>query len=354
MAYVDTTTRRTAVSGTLPLVDLRSDTVTRPTPAMRRAMAEAEVGDDVYGEDPTVNRLQELAAARVGKEAALFLSAATQANLAAILSHCGRGDEALFGESYHVFRHEAGGSAVLGGVAHYPLPVDRKGAVAAADVLAAIKADDPHYAKTRLLCLENTVSGRVLSLEAMRAPAEAAHRHGLVVHLDGSRLFNASVALGLDARTLAAPADSVTLCLSKGLGAPAGAVLCGPRDFINRAHRARKMLGGGMRQIGILAAAGLHALEHHVDRLADDHRRAKQLAAGLAEIDALELDDRGVETNMVFVRPRSADAGALTQRLEERGIRITAPKPWARLVTHLDIDDDGIERTVAAFRACLN
>ncbi|HKY95977.1 MAG TPA: low-specificity L-threonine aldolase [Kiloniellales bacterium] len=354
MAYVDTTTRRTAGSKNLPLVDLRSDTVTRPTPAMRRAIAEAEVGDDVYGEDPTVNRLQEVAAARVGKEAALFLAAATQANLAAILSHCGRGEEAIFGESYHVFRHEAGGSAVLGGVAHFPLPVDRKGAVAAADVLAAIKADDPHYPISRLLSLENTVSGRVLSLDAIRKPAEAAHSRGLVVHLDGARFFNACVALGVDAKTLAAPVDSVTLCLSKGLGAPAGALLCGPKDFIYRAHRARKMLGGGMRQAGILAAAGLHALEHHVDRLAEDHRRAKELAAGLAEIDALELDDRGVDSNMVFVRPRRADPKALTQRLEERGIRIAAPHPWTRLVTHLDIDDAGIERTVAAFRACLN
>lgn len=354
MAYVDTTTRRSAATGSLPLVDLRSDTVTRPTPAMRRAMAEADVGDDVYGEDPTVNRLQDVAARLVGKEAALFLSTATQSNLAAVLSHCGRGDEVLVGEGYHVYRHEQAGSAVLGGVAPYVLPLDRRGAVAAADVLAAIKPDDPHFPRTRLLSLENTVAGRVLSLAQLQAPAEAARSRGLAVHLDGARLFNAGVALGVSPQAVAAPADTVTLCLSKGLGAPAGALLCGPRDVLKRALRARKILGGAMRQVGILAAAGLHALEHHVERLADDHRRAKRLAEGLATIDALELDDRGVETNMVFVRPRSADAAALTQRLEERGIRITQPKPWTRLVTHLDIDDDGIERTVAAFRACLN
>ena len=354
MAYVETTTRRAARNGSLPLVDLRSDTVTRPTAAMRRAMTEAEVGDDVYGEDPTVNRLQEVAAALTGKEAALFLATATQSNLAAILSHCGRGDEALFGNVYHVFRHEQGGSAVLGGVAHCPLPVDRKGAVSAADVLAAIKPDDPHYPRSRLLSLENTVGGRVLPLDAMRAPADAAKSSGLAVHLDGARFFNACVALGIDGRTLAAPVDSVTLCLSKGLGAPAGAVLCGSKDLIKRALRARKVLGGAMRQVGILAAAGLYAFEHHIGRLAEDHRRAQVLAKGLAEIDALELDDRGVETNMVFVRPRSADAKALTHRLEERGVRITTPGPWTRLVTHLDIDDDGIERTIAAFRASLN
>jgi len=351
VAYVDTTTRRAGGSSNLPLVDLRSDTVTRPTPAMRRAMAEAEVGDDVYGEDPTVNRLQETAAALTGKEAALFLSTATQSNLAAVLSHCGRGDEAIFGESYHVFRHEAGGSAVLGGVAHFPLPVDRKGAVAAADVLAAVKADDPHYPVTRLLSLENTVAGRVLSVEQIAAPAAAAKSRGLSVHLDGARFFNACVALGIDAKALAAPVDSVTLCLSKGLGTPAGALLCGSRDFIRRALRARKILGGAMRQVGILAAAGLHALEHHVERLAEDHRRAKALASGLAGIDGLELDERGVDSNMVFVRPRGGDASALTASLEERGIRIAEPRPWTRLVTHLDIDDDAIERTVAAFRS---
>ena len=353
MTYVDTTTRRSAAGRNLPLVDLRSDTVTRPTPAMRRAMAEAEVGDDVYGEDPTVNRLQQVAAARLGKEAALFFPAATQSNLAALLSHCGRGEEALFGEGYHVFRHEQAGSAVLGGVAHFPLPTDRRGAVAAADVLAAIKPDDPHYPRTRLLSLENTVSGRVLTVEQLRAPAEAAHKHGLSVHLDGSRLFNAAVALGVEAKVLAAPVDSVTLCLSKGLGAPAGALLCGSRDFIGRALRNRKILGGAMRQVGVLAAAGLHALEHHVDRLAEDHRRARQLAEGLAGLDALELDARGVESNMVFVRPRRGDGSELTARLEERGIRIAAPKPWTRLVTHLDVDDDGIARTIAAFRAAL-
>jgi len=335
-----------------PVADLRSDTVTRPTAAMRDAIARAEVGDDVYGEDPTVNRLEAIAAERLGVDAAVFFPTATQANLAAILTHCGRGTEFVIGERYHIYRYEGGGSAVLGGVAPFPIPTDERGAVAPADVAAAVKPEDPHFPRTSLLCLENTVSGRALPVEAIRQPATRAHEYGLAVHLDGARLFNACVALGCSPATMAGPVDSVTLCLSKGLGTPAGALLCGTAAFVHEARRLRKMLGGSMRQAGILAAAGIHALENHVDRLSDDHRRAQALANGLSEIDALEVDVQAVQSNMLFVRPRRAEDGApLVRHLAGRGIRIAVPSPWSRLVTHLDIDDDAVTRTVDGFRA---
>ena len=330
------------------IVDLRSDTVTRPGTGMYQAIQEAPVGDDVYGEDETVNRLEALAAARLGKQAGLFLSSATQANLVAMLAHNARGEEILLGDEYHIFVSEAGGASALGGIVMQPLPTDDSGGLALEQVLAAIKEDDPHKPITRTLALENTVSGQVQDPAQHRALAGAVRPLGLRVHLDGARLMNAAVALGVNAAEIAEPFDSVMLCLSKGLGAPVGAVLCGPADFIARARRLRKQLGGGMRQAGVLAACGLYALEHNVERLADDHARAERLAEGLGEIAGLPVR---CATNMVFVEPRGDDCEPLAAHLRERGVEIGNQHPRLRLVTHLDVDDDGIERAIDAFRA---
>jgi threonine aldolase len=264
------------------VIDLRSDTVTRPTAAMRAAMAAAEVGDDVFGDDPTVNRLQAAMAERLGFEAGLFLPTATQSNLVALMTHCQRGDEYIAGQQAHCYKYEAGGGAVLGSIQPQPVEHADDGSLRLDHVAAAIKADDFHYARTRLLALENTIGGRAVPLTSMRALTDFAHGKGLATHLDGARLFNAATALGVPAAEVARGFDSVTVCLSKGLGCPAGAVLVGTRDFIERARRPRKMLGGGMRQAGILAAAGLHALDHHVARLADDHALATQAGRWLA------------------------------------------------------------------------
>ncbi|MDH5558823.1 MAG: low-specificity L-threonine aldolase [Alphaproteobacteria bacterium] len=331
------------------IVDLRSDTVTRPGEAMRRAMAAAEVGDDVYGEDATVTALEEKTAALLGKEAGLFVASGTQSNLLALLAHCQRGEEYIAGETYHSYAEEGGGASVLGGIAVHPLAIDARGAITPEQVESAIKPDDFHYPVTRLVCLENTVSGHVQSVENQQAIADVARRHGLSVHLDGARLMNAAVALGRPPAEVGACADSVSLCLSKGLGAPVGSVLSGSRDFIARARRSRKMLGGGMRQAGILAAAGLYALDHHVDRLAEDHANAKRLAEGLAACKGLAVDTP--ETNMVFIAPRAEDLEPLRAHLAERGIIIAAQRPKTRLVTHLDITSEDIERTIEAFRA---
>ena len=329
------------------IVDLRSDTVTRPGEAMRRAMAAADVGDDVYGEDATVNALEERAATLLGKEAGLFVASGTQGNLLAILAHCQRGEEYIAGETYHSYAEEGGGACVLGGVAVHPLAVDARGAITAEQVESAIKPDDFHYPVTRLVCLENTVSGHVQPQEQHRAIAAVARRHGLSVHLDGARLMNAAVALGRPAAEVADCADSVSLCLSKGLGAPVGSVLAGPKDFIARARRSRKMLGGGMRQAGILAAAGLYALDYHIDRLAEDHANAKRLAEGLAACKGLEVD--APETNMVFIAPREDDLEPLRAHLATGGIVIAAQRPKTRLVVHLDITPEDVERVIEAF-----
>ena len=330
------------------IVDLRSDTVTRPGAAMYEAMQAAAVGDDVYGEDPTVNRLETIAAQRLGKQAGLFLSSATQANLVAMLVHNARGDEVLLGDKYHIFVSEACGSSALGGVVLYPLATDANGGVSPEQVRAAIKDDDPHHPITRTLALENTVLGQVQQPEHHRALADAAREHGLKLHLDGARLMNAAVALGVDAAELAAPFDSVMLCLSKGLGAPVGALLCGSEAFIARARRQRKMLGGGMRQAGVIAACGIYALENNVERLAEDHARATRLAEGLGEIDGLPVRQA---TNMVFVEPRAEDIPPLSAHLRERGIEIGEQAPRIRLVTHLDIDDAGLDRAIDGFRS---
>ncbi len=330
------------------LVDLRSDTVTRPTAPMYQAMREARVGDDVYGEDETVNRLEATAAQLLGKQAGLFLSSATQANLAAMLAHNARGEEILLGDCYHIFVSEAGGTSALGGIIMHPLATDDAGGLSLEQVLGAIKEDDPHHPITRTLALENTVLGQVQDPKHHRLLADAVREQGLNVHLDGARIMNAAIALGVGAADVAAPFDSVMMCLSKGLGAPVGAVLCGSADFIQRARRLRKMLGGGMRQAGVLAACGLFALEHHVERMADDHERARKLAAGLAEIEGLPVRQA---TNMVFIEPATADLEPLAQHLRQHGVEIGQQSPRVRLVTHLDVDDAALDRAITAFHS---
>jgi threonine aldolase len=329
-------------------VDLRSDTVTRPSPGMRRAMMDAEVGDDVFGDDPTVNRLQSLLAEMLGFEAGLLMPSGTQSNLAALMTHCRRGDEVLLGQGAHTYRYEGGGAAVLGSIQPQPLENEADGSIALERIAAAIKPDDPHFARTRLLALENTIGGRVLPLPYQHAATTLAHERGLATHLDGARLFNAAIALGVAPREVAAGFDSVSVCLSKGLGAPVGSVLLGSREFIDRAVRPRKMLGGGLRQAGVLAAAGIHALEHHVARLADDHANAQRLADGLRSIEPLEVD--GPHTNMVFVAVPSERLPSLEPFLRSRGVLVLARSASVRLVTHLDVDAAGIERATAAFR----
>jgi threonine aldolase len=344
----------------MEFVDLRSDTVTRPTPAMREAMARAEVGDDVYGEDPTVNRLQEMAASMLGKEAGLFVASGTMGNLAAILAHCGRGDEVILGNKAHTFLFEAGGISALGGVHSCQLPNQPDGSLALEDIQAAIRPDDVHAPITRLICLENThnrCGGTYQDVAYTRAVADFAHERGLAVHLDGARLFNAAVAQGVAARELAAPIDSVTFCLSKGLCAPVGSVLCGSREFIRKAHRVRKLLGGGMRQAGVLAAAGIVALETMVERLGEDHDRARRLAQGLAAIPGLVLALGTPVTNMVFL---SLDVSVpfstreVVEKLRARGVLVgVSGSRQFRLVTHYWVDDAGVERAVEAFKSIL-
>ncbi len=339
----------------MPIVDLRSDTVTRPTAAMREAIARAEVGDDVFGDDPTVNALQERIAALLGKEAALFVPTGTQSNLCALMSHCQRGDEYLVGQMAHTYRWEAGGGAVLGSIQPQPIAHQADGTLSLADIEAAIKPDDPHFARTRLLCLENTLGGRLMPMDYLREATALARRHGLATHLDGARLFNAAVALGGDpranARAMAELFDSVSVCFSKGLGAPVGSALTGSKELITRAKRVRKMAGGTMRQAGVLAAAALHALDHHVDRLADDHARARRLAEGLRGLPGVSV--AAPQTNMVFVDLPRERAAAAVAALRERGVLATGLYQL-RLVTHLDVDDAGIDHAVAVLRDVLH
>lgn len=329
-------------------VNLRSDTVTRPSAAMRAAMAAAEVGDDVFGDDPTVNALQARTAALFGSEAGLFFPSGTQSNLAAIMAHCQRGDEYLVGQVAHTYRNEGGGAAVLGSVQPQPITNRPDGSMDLAEVEAAIKPDDPHYARTRLLALENTIGGKVLPQRWVTDALALAKRRGLATHLDGARIFNASVSLGRPVDDLCRGFDSVSVCLSKGLGAPVGSVLLGSRELIARANRARKMLGGGMRQAGIVAAAGLYALEHNVERLADDHANAARLGQLLGEIPQLAVDP--VQTNMVFVAIPADRCKALAAHLASNGVDASVA-PRTRLCTHLDVDKAGVERAAAAFRA---
>ena len=335
-------------------VDLRSDTVTRPTPAMRAAMMAAPLGDDVFGDDPSVNALQARIAELTGKEAALFMSSGTQSNLCGILAHCGRGDEYIVGQLAHTYRYEGGGAAVLGSVQPQPLSQDAQGRMALADIAAAIKPDDPHFARTRLLCLENTWNGHVMPDDYLRGATALAREHGLATHLDGARLFNAAVASAAPgqtawgrARAIADHFDSVSVCFSKGLGAPVGSALCGPAALIERARRIRKMVGGGWRQAGVLAAAALHALEHHVERLAEDHALAQRLAQGLAAVPGLSV--RSAETNIVFVDVAEGRGPALLAHLKDHGVLATG-LVGLRFVTHLDVDAAGIDHTIATVR----
>jgi threonine aldolase len=330
------------------IVDLRSDTVTRPGEGMYQAILDAAVGDDVYGEDETVIRLEVRTAQLLGMEAGLFLSSATQANLAAMLVHNARGEEILLGDQYHIFVAEAGGTSALGGIVMHPLLTDESYGLSLQQVLGAIKEDDPHCPITRTLALENTVSGRVQDPAQHRRLADAVREQGLKVHLDGARLMNAAVALNLPAADITAPFDSVMLCLSKGLGAPVGAMLCGTAGFIKSARRLRKMLGGGMRQAGVLAACGLYALDNNVARLADDHERARQLAEGIGSIAGLPVS---YFTNMVFIEPEDKDLEPLRVHLEEQRILIGEQNRPVRLVTHLDIDNAGIDRVISAIHS---
>ena len=340
-------------------IDLRSDTVTQPTQAMRAVMLAAPLGDDVFGDDPTVNALQSKIAALLGFEAALFVPTGTQSNLCAILSHCQRGDEYIVGQMQHAYRWEGGGGAVFGSVQPQPLSHQADGTLLLADIEAAIKPDDAHFARTRMLALENTWGGVVLPLEYVKQATALAKSRSLTRHLDGARLFNAAVAQAAangtdpyhEARQIAQCFDSVSVCFSKGLGAPVGSALCGSRDFIARAHRVRKMAGGGMRQAGVLAAAALYALDHNVARLADDHALAKRLADGLAGIDGLQVE--APQTNIVFVDLVDNGGGAkarsagLIPYLKSRGVLATGLYRL-RFVTHLDVDGAGIDRAIEA------
>lgn len=332
-------------------IDLRSDTVTRPSRAMREAMARAEVGDDVFGDDPTVNALQELAADALGTEAALFLPSGTQSNLCALLAHCQRGDEFLVGQTAHTYRYEGGGAAIVGGIQPQPIEFEVDGTLDLGKAARYIKPDDPHFARTRLLCLENTQAGKVLPLDYLRRAEAFAKGHALGLHLDGARIFNASVKLGVPVTDISQHFDSVSVCLSKGLGAPVGSVLCGPRDYIRTAHRWRKVVGGGMRQAGVLAAAGIIALTENVGRLAEDHDNASALAAGLTAIDGLNCDAAAVQTNMVFVESEPGLLRELTVWCRERGILLHESGGSLRLVTHLDISGADVDVVIAAFKS---
>jgi threonine aldolase len=341
------------------MIDLRSDTVTQPTPAMRAAMMTAPLGDDVFGDDPTVNALQEKLADMLGFEGALFMPTGTQSNFCGILAHCQRGDEYIVGQQAHTYRWEGGGAAVLGSVQPQPLDNAPDGSLPLAAIEAAIKPDDAHYARTRLLALENTIGGKLLPFEYVQSATALAKNHGLNTHLDGARLFNGAVAQAaangtsplVEARRIADQFDSVSVCFSKGLGAPAGSALCGSKDFLYRAHRIRKMAGGGMRQVGFLAGAAIHALDHHIDRLAEDHTRARRLAAAFDDIAGATVDP--VHSNIVFVDlsgPAKAKAEGFIDHLKAHGV-LALGLYRLRFVTHHDVTDADIDRAVAVIRA---
>lgn len=333
------------------LIDLRSDTVTQPSAEMRTAMAQADVGDDVYGDDPTVNALQAEAVRLSGKEEALFLPTGTQANLVALLSHCQRGEEYIVGQQAHNYKYEAGGAAVLGSIQPQPIEANPDGTLPLDKVAAAIKPDDIHFAKTRLLSLENTISGRVLPLEYLQQAWQFTREHKLALHIDGARIFNAAVALNVPLKTLAQYCDTFTICLSKGLGAPVGSLLCGSEEFIQRANRWRKMTGGGMRQAGILAAAGLYALEHNVERLKEDHDNAKWLEQQLRDI-GVDIAEPGAQTNVLYLRQSPELAAKLGPWMRERGVLISAG-PLTRILTHLNVSRQDLQKVVDLWREFL-
>jgi threonine aldolase len=334
-------------------IDLRSDTVTQPTEQMRKAMEIAEVGDDVYGEDPTINRLQEMSAARLGKEAGLFVPSGTMGNLAAILAHCARGEEVILGHLSHTYLYEAGGTAVLGGIPSYILQNQSDGTILMGDLVAAIHPEDVHQPMSRLFCIENThnrCGGSPLTVEYTRSLCDTAHEHGLLVHIDGARIFNAAAALGVSPSELCSPADSVTYCLSKGLGAPVGSVICGTSTFIRKAHRIRKQLGGGMRQAGILAAAGIVALEVMVDRLGEDHQRAKRFSDAIGKYPGIHLDYATPPSNMVFFQVAGVEPQDFVRLMAKKKIRIGSPRGSSfRVVFHYQIDDPALDHVLESF-----
>ena len=341
-------------------IDLRSDTVTRPTAAMRTAMAAAEVGDDVFGDDPTVTALQARLAQLLGKEAALFVPTGTQSNLCGLMAHCGRGDEYLVGQMAHTYRWEGGGAAVLGSIQPQPIAQQADGSIALADIEANIKPDDAHFARTRLLALENTWGGKVLPLAYIEEATALARRRGLATHLDGARLFNAAVEQAsrrgtgdarAEAQAIASHFDTVSVCFSKGLGTPVGSALVGSRELIARAHRVRKMLGGGMRQAGVLAAAALHALEHHIDRLAQDHANARRLAEGLQDLPGVKVEPP--QTNLIFIDLDPALATGAVERLRAAGVLCTGLYRL-RLATHLDVSTADIDAAIERFRTAIH
>ena len=338
----------------MPIIDLRSDTVTLPTPAMREAIFRAELGDDVFREDPTINRLERMAAERLGKEAALLVASGTMGNIVSVLTHCARGEEAILGDSSHIFLNEAGGMSALGGVFPHTVPNRPDGTMALEQMEAAIRADNIHFPKTRLICLESTHNrcyGAPLTPEYTDAVAALAKRHGLLLHLDGARIFNAAAALGVDVRELTRGCDSLNVCLSKGLAAPVGSVICGSRNFIARARRIRKMLGGGMRQAGIIAAAGIVALEEMVDRLTEDHANARRLAEGIAVIPGLATEPDRVKTNILYVDlvDRRFSDEEFMARLEKQGVRLSHPGPGRfRMLTHYGIGKADVDMALVA------
>ncbi len=329
-------------------IDLRSDTVTQPSAAMRAAMAEAPVGDDVYGDDPTVDRLQDFAADLFGFEAGMFAPSGTQTNLIALMTHCGRGDEYLVGQEAHTYKYEGGGAAVLGSIQPQPIANQPDGSIAVSDIAAYIKPDDMHFARSRLLALENTIGGRVLPQDYVKAATDFAHAKGLATHLDGARVCNAAVKNGIGLRAAVAGFDTVSVCLSKGLGAPVGSVLLGPKAFIEQGKRWRKMLGGGMRQAGVIAAAAHYALEHNVERLAEDHQNALDLSQGLGRIEGLSATTP--QTNIFYVEIPEAACAQLREALAAQGIRASIG-PHTRLVTHLDVSKADVDKVISVFKA---
>ncbi len=341
-------------------VDLRSDTVTQPTPEMREAMAEAEVGDDVYRDDPTVNKLEVMAAEKMGKESAIFVPSGTMGNLLALLVHCQRGDEVIVGNKSHIYLNEAGGMSALGGIQPCPIQNQKDGTLALDEIITSIRSEDVHHPITRLICLENTQNicgGVPLTVEYTRQVGEIARKNNLSLHVDGARIFNSAIAQNVDVKELVAPADSVMFCLSKGLVSPVGSMLVGTEKFIARARHLRKMLGGGMRQVGVIAAAGIISIEKMTSRLSDDHKRAKELAVGLRQIDGVILDESSPFTNMIYFTLAESikmNAPQIAEKMKELGVLVD-PEDWRRfrLVTHYWIDDAAVVKTVSAFKRAL-
>lgn len=344
----------------MKIIDLRSDTVTLPSPAMREAIYQAELGDDVFGEDPTINHLEEMAAERVGKEAALLVVSGTMGNLVCALTHCARGEEAILGDMSHMFLYECGSMSTVGGIHPHTLENQPDGTIRLDDIKAAIRGGNVHFPRTRLIILENThnrCSGRALTPEYTDAVAALAGEHGISVHLDGARIFNAAVALGIDVKELTRSVDSLSFCLSKGLAAPVGSVVCGSKEFVAEARRSRKVLGGGMRQAGIIAAAGITALEEMVDRLEDDHKNARRLAEGINQIKGLSIDLTKVQTDIVYfeMAGKKLTADELVEELGKKGIKMLCVAPSRiRAVTHYGITAEDIDLALQALKEVMN